>query len=52
MSADWFSYCPCGHLWLHHDVNEYSGDGTEMCCVDGCTQTGCPGRQTPTEEMK
>jgi len=36
--------CPCGHFWLQHDVDEYSGDGSETCCVDGCAQTGCPGR--------
>jgi hypothetical protein len=40
--------CPCGHLWLCHDVNEYSGDGTETCCVEGCDQTGCPGREAAT----
>lgn len=27
-----------------HDVEEYRGDGTEMCCVDGCEQKGCPGQ--------
>lgn len=39
--------CPCGHPWLRHDVNEYSGDGTETCCVEGCSQAGCPGRAAP-----
>jgi hypothetical protein len=36
--------CPCGHFWLMHDVEEYTGDGTEICCADGCDQVGCPGR--------
>jgi hypothetical protein len=36
--------CPCEHPWLRHDVDEYRGDGTETCCVEGCDQTGCPGR--------
>jgi hypothetical protein len=39
------SHCPCGHVWHAHDVDEYSGDGSEMCCVHGCEQSGCPGRQ-------
>lgn len=37
--------CPCGHLMLWHDVEEYSGDGTELCCWPDCTQAGCPGRK-------
>lgn len=45
-----FGLCPCGHLWLNHDVDEYSGDGSETCCVWGCTQAGCPGR-TPSMEV-
>ncbi len=35
--------CACGDLWLSHDVEEYRGDGSEMCCVVGCSQLGCPG---------
>lgn len=35
--------CPCGHPWGIHDVDEYRGDGTEMCCVTGCRQAECPG---------
>lgn len=23
------------------------GDNSEMCCVEGCDQTECPGRQQP-----
>ena len=37
--------CRCGHPWGIHDIDEYRGDGSEMCCVTGCTQTGCPGRR-------
>lgn len=37
--------CDCGHLWDRHDVEEYRGDGTEACCVEGCDQIGCPGRK-------
>jgi hypothetical protein len=36
--------CACGDLWLSHDVEEYRGDGSEMCCIPGCSQKGCPGR--------
>ena len=36
--------CACGHPWLRHDVTEYRGDGSEMCCVEGCAQNGCPGK--------
>ncbi len=43
--------CACGHLWLSHDIEEYSGDGSEMCCVVGCDQDGCPGRQQPAIEV-
>jgi hypothetical protein len=39
-----WALCPCGHPWLLHDIEEYSGDGTETCCVEGCSQAGCPGR--------
>ena len=51
-----FSYCPCGHMWMAHDIDEYDGDGTDLCCTVGCDQTGCPGRsgkdETPnTEEI-
>ena len=42
-------WCSCGHMWMRHDVNEYSGDGTETCCVEGCDQRGCPGRAAPRE---
>lgn len=38
--------CPCGHSWMAHDVDEFPGDGSETCCVEGCDQTGCPGRTT------
>ena len=38
------AFCACGHLWLRHDVEEYGGDGSETCCVEGCSQEGCPGR--------
>lgn len=38
--------CPCGHPWILHDVEEYKGDGTEMCCFEGCDQARCPGRVT------
>lgn len=37
--------CHCGHPWGIHDVYEYDGDGTEMCCVFGCEQLGCPGNE-------
>jgi len=41
----WLERCACGHIWLRHDVAEFSGDGTaELCCVEGCDQNGCPGR--------
>lgn len=40
-----WNVCPCGHLWMHHDVEEYRGDGSEMCCVDGCDQVACPGKR-------
>lgn len=36
--------CPCGHLWLHHDIDEHPGDNSELCCIEGCNQTECPGR--------
>jgi hypothetical protein len=36
--------CRCGHVWMVHDVEEYSGDDSETCCVEGCNQNGCPGR--------
>lgn len=36
--------CECGHLWVSHDIEEYTGDGSEMCCVVGCNQAGCPGK--------
>lgn len=43
-----FGRCPCGHLWLSHDVEEYTGDGSETCCVHSCRQEGCPGRRDRT----
>jgi hypothetical protein len=39
--------CDCGHVWGIHDVYEYPGDETEMCCVYGCAQDGCPGKKPP-----
>lgn len=44
--------CPCGHPWGIHDVNEYRGDQTEMCCVTGCAQDGCPGRRGPKQRLQ
>jgi len=40
--------CACGHLWMSHDIEEYTGDGSETCCVVGCDQVGCPGRSAPS----
>ena len=40
-----WKYCACGHFWLQHDIEEYRGDGSETCCVEGCDQVGCPGRR-------
>lgn len=40
--------CDCGHPWGIHDVYEYPGDDSEMCCVWGCDQRGCPGRRDRT----
>lgn len=42
--SDPFSLCPCGHAWMAHDIEEYDGDGSDTCCVEGCSQVGCPGR--------
>ncbi len=39
-----WQYCPCGHLWLVHDIEEYDGDGSDTCCAEGCDQVGCPGK--------
>jgi hypothetical protein len=39
-----FDRCPCGHPWIRHDIEEYDGDGSDTCCVEGCSQVGCPGR--------
>lgn len=47
-SSTGVGYCPCGHAWLRHDVNEYRGDGSEACCVEGCAQLGCPSRVPAT----
>jgi hypothetical protein len=41
--------CPCGHIWEVHDVYEYPGDESEMCCITGCAQQGCPGKKPPNE---
>lgn len=43
-TSDWYGMCACGHPWGAHDVEEYRGDGSETCCVEGCDQAGCPGR--------
>lgn len=40
-----YAMCGCGHIWMAHDIEEYTGDGSETCCVVGCPQTGCPGRR-------
>lgn len=42
--------CPCGHFGIQHDVYEYRGDGSETCCVEGCSQVGCPGRNNEEED--
>jgi hypothetical protein len=39
-----WGYCACGHPWMRHDVEEYTGDESEMCCVEGCDQAQCPGK--------
>lgn len=31
---------PCPHGAILHDVEEYSGDGTDTCCADGCQCRG------------
>jgi hypothetical protein len=31
---------PCPHGGLLHDVEEFRGDGTETCCVEGCECRG------------
>lgn len=49
-SSPW-GLCPCGHPWIRHDIEEYRGDGSETCCVDGCTQGGCPGRTRRKDDM-
>ncbi len=36
--------CPCGHLWLLHDVEGVDEDGdplSPLCCVTDCDQAGC-----------
>jgi hypothetical protein len=40
-----FGRCDCGHLYLFHDIQAFPGDGSDMCCVDGCDQQTCPGNQ-------
>lgn len=47
MMEDFVAVCPCGHVMAVHDVDEYPGDGTETCCVEGCAQIGCPGKRDP-----
>lgn len=42
-SRNWWDRCRCGHEWLTHDIERYPGDDTDMCCVEGCEQLGCPG---------
>lgn len=46
------SLCPCGHAWLLHDVLAHDGDGTDLCCVEGCDQKACPGRTSTDEERR
>lgn len=43
MTRQWFQSCPCGHQWLFHDIGEPDADD-ELCCVEGCDQRACPGR--------
>lgn len=45
----WANYCACGHLMMRHDIEEYDGDGSDTCCVEGCGQVGCPGRTNEEE---
>lgn len=45
----WLERCACGHLMIHHDIDEHPG--TELCCVEGCDQKGCPGR-TPNVQTR
>ncbi len=40
---DPWQFCPCGHLWLLHDVEDLNGTNP-TCCVDGCDQEGCRDR--------
>lgn len=44
--------CGCGHSWGLHDIEEYPGDGTDLCCVTDCDQIGCPGRERRQEPKK
>jgi hypothetical protein len=39
-----WAFCACGHAWINHDVDEYVGDDSDTCCVEGCDQAGCPGK--------
>ena len=41
--------CACGHSMLLHDIEEYAGDGSDLCCVESCDQVGCPGKKGKTE---
>jgi hypothetical protein len=29
---------------MFHDIEEYTGDGSEICCAEGCDQSRCPGK--------
>lgn len=48
MTRQWFQLCACGHQWLFHDIGEPDADD-ELCCVEGCDQKVCPGRQPKNE---
>jgi hypothetical protein len=41
--------CRCGHAMALHDIYEPS-DPRELCCVQGCDQNGCPGRENPINQ--
>jgi hypothetical protein len=34
---------------LLHDIEEYAGDGSDLCCVEGCDQVGCSGKKGKTD---
>lgn len=50
MDKQWFQLCACGHQWLFHDIGEPDADD-ELCCVEGCDQKACPGRQPASAEF-